>query len=159
MPLSTDIQVRRRDAIRRLLASGPARTQHKLVQALEAEGFEATQSSISRDLKELGAIKTAAGYMLPDAGNGAVDDLLAVSDLLRQIAPAGPNLLVIRTAIGAAQRVALALDRAALPEIVGSLGGDDTVFVATASRTAQRTVETHLQRAANGSGFDAGVRQ
>ena len=58
---------------------------------------------------------------------------------MRGFQPAGPNLLVIRTAIGAAQRVALALDRVGWPEIVGNIGGDDTVFVATDSANARRS--------------------
>ena len=62
MPYSSDLQVQRRDAIRRLLLDEPARTQRMLVDALNERGFVATQSSVSRDLRELGAVKTAHGY-------------------------------------------------------------------------------------------------
>ncbi len=61
--------------------------------------------------------------------------------------PAGSNLVVIRTAIGAAQRVALALDRSQWPEMVGNIGGDDTVFVATDSAAGQRTLIARIDRA------------
>jgi transcriptional regulator of arginine metabolism len=61
--------------------------------------------------------------------------------------PAGPNLLVIKTAIGAAQRVALALDRCDWPEIVGNVGGDDTVFTATSSSAGQRNLLSRIDRA------------
>ena len=138
----------RREAIRQLLQQGPAATQGSLVAVLTAEGYGATQSSVSRDLKELGAIKTAAGYELPSGRHDDDEQLAAVADLLRSIQPAGPNLLVVRTAIGAAQRVALAFDRSNWPEVVGNIGGDDTVFVATDSSTAQKNLITRIEHSA-----------
>ena len=135
----------RRDAIRQLLLEGPAKTQDSLVAALTKTGYSATQSSVSRDLRELGAIKTAQGYELPSDHHDDDDQLAAVADLLRMIQPAGPNLLVVRTAIGAAQRVALAFDRCNWPEVIGNIGGDDTVFVATESGTAQKNLITRIE--------------
>jgi transcriptional regulator of arginine metabolism len=123
--------------LRELLLHGPAGTQKTLVDALGAQGLQATQSSVSRDLRELGAIKTNGGYKLPNASDNA-DEIVAIGEFLRNITPAGPHLTVIKTAIGAAQRVALALDRSDWPEIVGNIGGDDTVFVATDSAAAQK---------------------
>lgn len=137
----------RRYRIRELLIEAPASTQQSIVDALTAQGFVATQSSVSRDLRELGAIKTAHGYVLPEPASDE-DEIAAVASLLREIKAAGPNLLVIRTAVGAAQRVALALDRCGWPEIVGNVGGDDTVFTATASASAQRAVVTRIERRA-----------
>ncbi len=138
----------RREAIRQLLLQGPAETQGFIVAALSAKGLEATQSSVSRDLRELGTIKTAAGYELPAGTEDDDDQFTAVANLLRSMQPAGPNLLVVRTAIGAAQRVALAFDRSNWPEIIGNIGGDDTVFVATESGTAQKNLVTRIERAA-----------
>lgn len=143
MPNTNHVQ--RREAIRQLLLQGPAETQGSLVAALSTEGYEATQSSVSRDLRELGAIKTSAGYELRSGSQNDDDQLAAVAELLRGIQPAGPNLLVVRTAIGAAQRVALAFDRSNWPEVVGNIGGDDTVFVATASGTAQKNLITRIE--------------
>lgn len=149
MPNSSEDQTLRRNAIRELLLEGPARTQQYLVDALVDQGLVATQSSVSRDLREIGAIKTPRGYEL-QAPNEPDDQQIAdVATLLRKISPAGPNLLVIRTAVGAAQRVALALDRSNWPEMVGNIGGDDTVFVATASSHAQRQLIARIERAAN----------
>jgi transcriptional regulator of arginine metabolism len=129
-----------------MLQEGPAETQGSLVAALTAEGYSATQSSVSRDLRELGAIKTTSGYeLLPSASRDDVDQLAAVADLFRSIQPAGPNLLVVRTAIGAAQRVALAFDRSNWPEVIGNIGGDDTVFVATDSGIAQKNLITRIE--------------
>lgn len=145
MPNSSEIQVERRKAIRQILELSPAGTQQSLVDALTAQGFDATQSSISRDLKELGAVKTANGYELPGPVTGG-NEVASVAGLLRDIETAGPNLLVIKTGIGAAQRVALALDRSGWPEMVGNVGGDDTVFVATKDAADQRNLVAKIDR-------------
>lgn len=148
MPNSSENQSQRRDAIRQLLQQRPAQTQQSLVEALVAEGLVATQSGVSRDLRELGAVKTARGYELPGVDETAEKQMADIAALLRKISPAGPNLLVIRTAIGAAQRVALALDRCDWPEMVGNIGGDDTVFVATDSALAQKNLIARIERSA-----------
>ena len=137
----------RREAIRQLLLKTPAETQGSLVAILSSKGFEATQSSVSRDLRELGAIKTPAGYELPAVDQNE-DAMSAVTDLLRSTRAAGPNLLVVKTAVGAAQRVALAFDRCNWPEVIGNIGGDDTVFVATESGSAQKNLINKIERSA-----------
>lgn len=147
MPPSSQIQLDRQHAIREILQGGPAENQQYLLDELTARGFEATQSCVSRDLKDIGAIKTAAGYELADANAAERDYLAEVSDLIRTVDAAGPNLLVIKTAIGAAQRVALALDRSDWSEIVGNIGGDDTIFAATATASAQRNLIKKIERA------------
>ena len=146
MPNSTEEQAERRAALRRLLRHGPSKTQRSIVDALNAEGHTATQSSVSRDLRELGAIKTASGYELPGHEESDTEQMTGIAALLRAINPAGPNLLVIRTAIGAAQRVALALDRCAWPEMIGNIGGDDTVFVATETAQQQKNLLARIER-------------
>jgi transcriptional regulator of arginine metabolism len=150
MPLTSPTRAARRAALRLLLRDGRAATQRSLVDALQSQGFVATQSSVSRDLKDLGAVKTAAGYELPVTEPPTVGDEVAqVAGLLRELKAAGPHLLVIKTAIGAAQTVALALDRCGWPEIVGNVGGDDTVFTATPNAAAQRTLLARINRAAS----------
>jgi transcriptional regulator of arginine metabolism len=146
MPISSQDQLQRRETIRELLLQAPASTQQQLVDELNERGHMATQSSVSRDLKELGAIKTHQGYELPADDTGASDELAGVSEFLRSITPAGPYLTVIRTAIGAAQRVALALDRSGWPEMIGNIGGDDTVFVATDSAATQKILIAKIER-------------
>ncbi|MGI9271122.1 MAG: arginine repressor [Woeseiaceae bacterium] len=145
MPNSSQEQAQRREMLRQLLQTGPASTQRTLVNALTAKGLSATQSSVSRDLRELGAIKTGQGYELPGDVDPQ-DEMHSVAEFLRKIAPAGPNLTVIKTAIGAAQRVALALDRSAWPEVIGNIGGDDTVFVATDSAASQKILIAKIER-------------
>lgn len=147
MPNSSEDQVLRRDTIRQTLLRAPAVTQQALVDELTARGLVATQSSVSRDLRELGAIKTARGYELPSANDAAEDEVAGVAEFLRSITPAGPHLTVVRTAIGAAQRVALALDRSGWPEMIGNIGGDDTVFVASDSAAGQKILIAKIERA------------
>lgn len=145
MPISTQDQALRQDTIRQLLLHAPAETQQSLVHELVARGLVATQSSVSRDLKDLGAIKTSRGYELPMANSGE-DDLAGVAEFVRGVTPAGPYLTVIKTAIGAAQRVALALDRSDWPEMIGNIGGDDTVFVASDSASKQKILIAKIER-------------
>jgi len=138
MPPSTE-SLQRRQVISAILERGPVENQQSLVEALKRRNLDVTQSSVSRDLKQLGAIKTHRGYELPSGGvaSSVFDD---VAVLVRGLRTAGPNLLVIRTAIGAAQRVGLAIDRSGWSDVVGNISGDDTVFVATESAQAQRAV-------------------
>lgn len=146
MPVASDNARQRREALRELLLRGPLPNQRLVVERLRRKGFGATQSSVSRDLSQLGAIKTVRGYELP--GDASKDDEVArVAALLRGVTPTGPHLLVINTAIGAAQRVALALDRSGWKEIAGTVAGDDTIFVATRGAPDQRRLIKRLQLA------------
>lgn len=134
-------------AIAKLLRENRIERQSQLVELLRAAGYPATQSSVSRDLKDMGAVKLKNGYSLPEAhGGGNGESLLQVAEFVRDIRTAGANLLVIRTAIGAAQRVAVTLDRINWPEIVGTLSGDDTIFIATASAAQQRRLRSRLRQ-------------
>jgi transcriptional regulator of arginine metabolism len=146
MPNSTQEQALRRDTIRQLLMRAPADTQQSLVHELVARGLVATQSSVSRDLKDIGAIKTSRGYELPNPSSND-DEFAGVAEFVRSVTPAGPHLTVIKTAIGAAQRVALALDRDDWPEMVGNIGGDDTVFAASDSAANQKILIAKIARA------------
>jgi transcriptional regulator of arginine metabolism len=146
VPNAVHLRNERRLAIVRILESEAIHRQSELVERLRAEGFEATQSSVSRDLKELGAAKLESGYRLPERPDTEdAADLDLVAELVRDIRLAGPHLLVVTTAVGAAQRVAVTLDRAAWPEIVGTLSGDDTIFIATVGATHQRRLRARLR--------------
>lgn len=145
MPASPEQQTQRRRAIAQILRERPVATQGELVRALQALGYEATQSSVSRDLRILGAAKEAEGYRLRAAPAPAREVGLAeVAAFVRGVNRAGANLVVVRTGIGAAQRVAVALDRCEWPEIVGTLSGDDTIFVATSGASASARLEARL---------------
>ncbi|MEL7309934.1 MAG: ArgR family transcriptional regulator [Pseudomonadota bacterium] len=150
MPSELGQQEARRAAIRSLLASESIRTQAALIQRLKSLGHSATQSSISRDLKDLRVVKDPEGYQLAGADNGDNASLGAL-EFVRSTAAAGPNLLVVQTAVGAAQRVAVELDRSGWSEIVGTLSGDDTIFVATPSATANRKLQRRLTASIKGT--------
>jgi transcriptional regulator of arginine metabolism len=135
----------RREALRRIISRSPVGRQQDLVRLLGKAGHPATQSSISRDLRELGVAKRGDRYVLPDESAPALDDFATVTAFVRDWRPAGPCLTVIRTTAGAAQSVAIVLDRADWPDVVGTLSGDDTIFVATAGSAAQRRLLARLR--------------
>jgi len=136
----------RRAALRRIISRSPVGRQEDLVLLLGKAGHQATQSSVSRDLRELGVAKQRDRYVLPDESAPALDDFAAVSAFVRAVKSAGSCLTVIRTTAGAAQSVAIVLDRTEWPEIVGTLSGDDTIFVATRGAAARRRLITRLHQ-------------
>lgn len=115
-------------------------TQHGLVDALLRRGVSATQASVSRDIAELGLVKAGGVYRsgLPEGGGVAPE--FPIRAWARRATPTGPNLVVLHCETGTAQKVALALDQKHLPDVVGTVAGDDTIFVAVASRAAGRRV-------------------
>lgn len=151
MPAATvQQQHERRQLIAQLLDEQAINRQSELVELLRARGYSATQSSVSRDLKEMGAMKLKEGYSLPEHGEIRNERSLAsVAEFVRGVRAAGPNLLVIQTAIGAAQRVSVTLDRTGWPEIVATLSGDDTIFIATSSAAQQRRLRSRLRQSLN----------
>lgn len=121
-------------------------TQEELAAALSAEGWEVTQSSASRDIQALGLVKLRGAYAKPARSARASDpDETRLIEGVLLVQAAGEHLIVVHTPPGEAQRVALALDRLAWPEIVGTLAGDDTIFVATADRGASRSLLRRLR--------------
>jgi transcriptional regulator of arginine metabolism len=136
--LSDAQQIERRGVIVRLLRAGAVRRQADLVRLLKKEGYSAAQSSISRDLRDLGVLKASGRYVLPaDEVTRSNRDFSTLAQFVRQLRRAGPSITVLRTTIGAAQSVAVAIDRAEWPEVAGTLSGDDTIFIATANARAQ----------------------
>lgn len=123
---------KRQQKILNLIRARRITTQQELAELLERAGLVATQSSISRDLEELGVVKQHGHYTLPAAPSGA-----AARGLLG-LEPAGECLVVARCEPGLASAVAVEIDRAAIPEIVGTLAGEDTIFIAVPGRKAQR---------------------
>jgi transcriptional regulator of arginine metabolism len=122
---------RRRDAVARILRAGRVSTQEQLMEALSAEGFQTTQATLSRDLARLSARRVSrpdgSYYEIGDGAPAAV--AAAVSGLVSEVATNG-SLVVIRTLPGSAPAVARAIDLARLPGVLGTIAGDDTVFVA-----------------------------
>ena len=126
---------RRRAAVRALLEEQPVGSQAELLTLLHERGVGATQPVLSRDLRALRAAKVAGVYRIPER----VTPLDTLASLLRDATPAGPHLLVVRCEPGAASAVARALEAEGPSGLVGTVAGDDTVFVAVqAPEAAQR---------------------
>jgi len=144
--LSDAQQLERRSAIVRLLRDGAVRKQDELVRLLKKAGHDATQSSISRDLRDLGVLKASGRYVLPpDELTRANGDFGTLRQFVRELHRAGPSITVLRTTIGAAQSVTVAIDKAEWPEVAGTLSGDDTIFIATADLRAQNALVKRLR--------------
>ena len=120
-----------------LIARESILTQEDLVERLAGSGLHVTQATLSRDIKELGLVKTGEGYATPsELGGESVATTPPLSHLLREFVTdvkEAQNLLVIRTSPGSAQPVAAALDAEQWPELLGTLAGDDTILVVTSS--------------------------
>jgi transcriptional regulator of arginine metabolism len=139
-------QAERRGAIVRILRAGLVRKQQDLVRLLKKEGHEVTQSSVSRDLRDLGVLKASGRYVLaPDELTRANGDFGSLAQFARGLRRAGPSITVLRTTIGAAQSVAVAIDKAEWPEVAGTISGDDTIFIATANARAQDELVARLR--------------
>ena len=136
----------RQAQIVKLIRGRSISTQEELAERLAAAGIEASQVTLSRDIRELGLVKTAAGYHEPNT-NGvetARDSLPRVlQEFLRDIRVA-QNLVVLRTVPGGAQPVARALDAEERPEIVGTVAGDDTIFIAAPTAAAAKSLQKKL---------------
>src|SRR6185369_2480731 len=111
-----ELRERRHRRIAAILRRGSLRRQEDLVARLAEDGFDVTQSSVSRDLRELGVAKVAGRYVVP-APAPAQGSLADIAHLLRAVHPAGPHLTVLLTETGAAQSVGVALDRAGWSEV------------------------------------------
>jgi transcriptional regulator of arginine metabolism len=122
----------RQQKILSLIQAKTVGTQEDLRALLESAGVPATQSSVSRDLEELGVVKHHGHYTLPRTNGAAVRGLLSLDQ-------AGDSLVIARTVPGLASAVAVEIDAAPIAEIVGTIAGEDTIFVAVRSAKDQRT--------------------
>jgi transcriptional regulator of arginine metabolism len=139
-------QSHRRSAILRLLRGTAVRGQGDLVRLLKREGHKVTQSSVSRDLRDLGVLKVSGRYLPPGEESARTHrDFGTLSQFVRAVDTAGPTLTVVRTTVGAAQSVAIAIDRSEWPEVVGTISGDDTIFIATRDVRSQSQVRLRLR--------------
>jgi transcriptional regulator of arginine metabolism len=120
-------------------------SQAELVTMLRMHGHIATQSSVSRDLRELGVAKQGDRYVLPEAAATSKSDFATLKQFVSAQLTAGTNLTILKTTIGSAQSVAVAIDTARWPEVVGTLSGDDTIFIATAGASEQRKLGARLR--------------
>jgi transcriptional regulator of arginine metabolism len=130
-----------------LISTRAIRTQEELAEALAGEGWPVTQSSVSRDIAALRLVKVDGAYHRPPRGVTAADpDERRIAEGVLTVEPAGDALIVLHTPPGEANRVAVALDRLAWADVVGTIAGDDTIFLAVKNAMAQRQVLRQVQK-------------
>jgi transcriptional regulator of arginine metabolism len=121
-------------------------TQQELVELLRQKGYEVTQSSVSRDLAELGIKRVNGRYVLKPWHPVGAADFEGIIGFIQWVQPAGPNLTVITTSPNAARMVSEAIEDAHWPEILGTVWSDDTIFLAVPGQEAQDALFTRLRK-------------
>jgi transcriptional regulator of arginine metabolism len=150
------MKTRRLSAIRQLVEREPVHSQEALRQRLVTMGFDVTQATLSRDIKELGLVKRAAdgayqragGDPAPSSAAAAVALSRALGEFLLSVDVA-QQLVVIKTGPGQAQMLALAVDRARLTDVVGTIAGDDTILVICRDPRCAQSTRTTLEHLAS----------
>ena len=140
----------RQGIIRSLVRNAPPRSQKEMRRRLRAAGVSITQATLSRDLRDIGLLKGPSGYRegdALDAGGSNERTLVQMERMMRSyltgVVTAG-NLVVLKTTPGLAHALGVAIDRAALVDVVGTVAGDDTLFAATPSPSRARALERRL---------------
>jgi transcriptional regulator of arginine metabolism len=138
----------RQRAVLDVVRQGSIANQDELQRALRKRGFRVTQATLSRDIRDLNLIKTAAGYALPQGEGAAGLALPPVKRLVREFvldARPAQNLLVVKTIIGSAQPVAAALDEREWDEVVGTIAGDDAILIVCPDKEAAKKVAMRIE--------------
>ena len=136
-------RTRRQQRILDLIADYAIPSQQQLQELLTAQGIEVTQATLSRDLHNLGVVKGPNGYALPESPADAIQEGGRLWQTVRRElieAVAGGATIVLRTGPGHANALAVELDRARLPNVLGTIAGDDTIFVAAKSERHARSL-------------------
>jgi len=145
--------LRRRDEILKVIRDGGVHSQEELQHRLARRGIDVAQPTLSRDLKDLGLAKTSGGYVVPGEESTTEGELRirheerlerALREWVLGVATAG-NLVVVKTPPAAAHPVARALDEAALEGVVGTIAGDDTIFLAAATVAVAQRLARRLE--------------
>lgn len=138
----------RQRALLETLRRGPVASQEELQTALRKRGFKVGQATLSRDIHELNLSKTSAGYAVAQSEGTAGLALPPVQRLVREFVldvRAAQNQLVVKTIVGSAQPVAAALDGQELPEIVGTIAGDDTILIICPDKDEARKLAVWIE--------------
>lgn len=143
---STSGSIHRREIILEVISEKEIESQLQLLDELRARDISVGQSSVSRDLEALGVAKVRGKYAVIDSSSYNTEALTGIDDVILGIDTAGPNLTIIKTLPGGAQRVGHALDSIQWPEVVGTVAGDDTIFIATDSSSSQDVLIKRINR-------------
>ena len=142
----------RQRAIVDMLREGPVRSQEEVASRLTEDGYEVTQASVARDLEQIGAVKVKRegklGYSLPEKlgdRNWSQDRLGRIFAEWVQSVDTSGSMVVVRTPPGSAHLVALAVDQAKFPEVVGTIAGDDALFIAVRSNLPAEPLAERLR--------------
>jgi len=131
-----------------MLREGTLPSQEALQKALRRRGLRVGQATLSRDIRDLNLIKTAHGYALAQDAEPSQFGLPPIARLIKEFVlevRVAQNLLVLKTVVGSAQPVAAAMDRQDWPELVGTVGGDDTVLVISPDREEAKKLAHRIQ--------------
>ncbi|MCA9320138.1 MAG: hypothetical protein KDB53_05360 [Planctomycetes bacterium] len=151
MPAELVTKRMRQDMILEIVKSCEVHNQLELIKRLEERGITATQSSVSRDIHELSIAKVDGRYVvavLPMHGGDEETDYEQYEGrgFIRTLSPAGPSVLVVKTNPEQGGAVGTAINRARWPEVLGTIAGADTIFIATAGKREQMRLITRLQQ-------------
>jgi transcriptional regulator of arginine metabolism len=138
----------RQNLILDLVQQEPVANQEQLRKLLVRQGFDVTQATLSRDINELALVKTPAGYSISRGDPQAEPGYHSAGRLVREFVVGvreAQNLLVIKTATGSAQPVAAAIDSEGWAEIVGTVGGDDTILVITQNKKSAHRISLRIK--------------
>jgi transcriptional regulator of arginine metabolism len=145
------MKARRQSAIRDIVEHEAVRSQDQLRRRLSARGFVVTQATLSRDIKELGLVKRAADGAYQPAGREGPTEAGAVALMSRALGQylqgldVSEQLIVMKTGPGQASLLAIAIDRARLPAVIGTIAGDDTILVICRDRRAARATASDFE--------------
>ncbi|HLH06766.1 MAG TPA: arginine repressor [Terriglobales bacterium] len=143
----------RQNLVRELISGAPIYTQEELRKWLAQKGIQVNQATLSRDLREIGVVKTANGYSLPTQDDTGGSPLPSLTHLVREFVVdvrEAENQLVLKTTPGSAQPVAAGLDSSNWKEIVGTIAGDDTILVITESKVVCRKLAERIREIVEG---------
>ena len=138
----------RQQVIRELVQHAPIPNQEDLQKALAKKGFKVGQATLSRDIRDLGLVKTVHGYTRASAESTAEAVLPPVTRLVREFVldvRTAQNLLVVKTSVGSAQPVAAALDNENWPEAVGTIAGDDAILIVSPDKKSANRLALRIR--------------
>jgi len=149
------MKARRQSAILDIIQRAPVKSQEQLRKSMRARGYDVTQATLSRDIRDLGLVKAGGAYQAPSqlVSNGQPSKSALQRALGEQLLGVQrvQQLVLLRTGLGHANSVCAVLDQARLPEVVGTLAGEDTILVVTPDARRARALVRRIEQTAGGN--------